>query len=104
MTLAEQVPPIGVGVHGYTYSTPIPDIAKIDKREAVSRNHADCITRIEGLGLQLARQFQKLEELQAQMVEVGIRTEPILAPHVDAALTAWSAGKVDEAPLGRPIP
>ena len=44
-------------------SSPVPDIGRIDKREAVSRNHADCITRIEGLGLQLARQFQKLEEL-----------------------------------------
>ena len=88
---------------GYTPLSPIPDIAKINKREAVAKNYADNITRIEGLGMQLARQFVKLEELAEQMLEVGIRTEPVLAPHVHAALTAWQAGKVDEPPMARPL-
>ena len=53
--------------------------------------------------MQLARQFQKLEELAGQMVDVGIRTEPILDPHVQAALVVWQENKVGEAPIGRPL-
>jgi hypothetical protein len=84
--------------------TDIPDIGRIDLREAVAKNDAACITRIEGLGYQLARQFEKLEEFTAQQLEVGVRREPIFEAHIEAALIAWRLEQAGEAPIGAPIP
>ena len=85
-------------------STPVPDIGRIDKREAVAKNDSDVLTRIEGLDMQLIRQFVKHDELTAQQLEVGVRREAIWSPWIEAAYKTWKKEQVGEAPIGRPIP
>lgn len=79
------------------------DFARIDTREAAATNWAELMTRLDGLGYQLQRAFTLLEERTQQMLEQGTRAEPVLQPHVQAALVAWQNNKQGEAPLPRPV-
>ena len=81
----------------------VPDIAKVDVREAAAKNWAAVVTRLDGLVYQMRRHLEKMEKRQAENRELGSIVEMEMPGDLRAFYVAWQSNKQGEAPIPRPI-
>lgn len=76
-------------------SSPVPDFAKIDTREAAAANWAELMTRLDGLGKQLESVYRDAMGCEWMTVEESREAiPPAFTEHIGAALVAHLKAQV----------